>query len=281
MTDKTHSSISSPKPLPLKPADVKQRKCQRKTRRRAQIALKKNLDQLEKGGAVRTSELLRAQTRLSRLSRKLLEAQENERKLVAKEIHDGISGDLAAIKICLEERLHKMKDNPRKGEISLERLISAINDTLQVTRRISAHLRPSILDDLGLISTIDWLCRRFEKHHPQIHLQRRLEIEENDVPEQLKIVIYRILKETLANVAKYSAADQVQISLVKFGNELQLRVKDNGCGLAIERINSETEPMRGNDLSNLRDRAEICGGRLEIASKAGAGTAIHLKLPLN
>jgi signal transduction histidine kinase len=279
MTDKTHKSISSPKLLPLKPAGVKLRKCERKAGRKAQAELKKAHDKLEERVAARTSELMKAQTRLWLLSRKILEAQEIERKLVAREIHDGISGDLAAIKICLEERLHRMKDNPQKGEISLEKIISTINDTLQVTRRISAHLHPSMLDDLGLVSTIDWLCRRFEKYHPQIHVERQFEIEENDVPEQLKIAIYRVLQETMRKVAKYSAADQVQISLVKYGNELQLKVKDNGCGLDFESINSETDPMRGNGLTNMRDRAEICGGKLEIKSKPGAGTTIHLILP--
>jgi signal transduction histidine kinase len=126
--------------------------------------------------------LLKSQARLWLLSRQILDAQENERKLVVREIHNGISGNLAAIKICLEERLRKMKGNPPAGKISLEKIISTINDTIQETRRISAHLRPLMLDDLGLVSTIDSFCRRFGKYHPQIRVERRLEIVDDDIP---------------------------------------------------------------------------------------------------
>ena len=223
--------------------------------------------------------LRESERRLRELSRKILDAQENERKLVAQEIHDSISGDLAAIKICLEEKLHKMKGDPPGNAISLERIISTIEDTIRETRRISARLRPSMLDDLGLFSTIDWFCRDFEKYHPEIRMVRRLEIEEDDVPEQLKVVVYRIMQEAMNNVAKHSDADRVDISLVKFGDELKLSVQDNGCGLDFERIRSNPDPLSGYGLSNMRDRAEICGGKLEINSKPGAGTAVHLTLP--
>jgi PAS domain S-box-containing protein len=223
--------------------------------------------------------LRESERRLRELSRKILDAQENERKLVAQEIHDSISGDLAAIKICLEEKLHKMKGDPPGNAISLEKIISTIEDTIRETRRISARLRPSMLDDLGLFSTIDWFCRDFEKYHPEIRMVRRLEIEEDDVPEQLKVVVYRIMQEAMNNVAKHSDADRMDISLVKFGDELKLSVQDNGCGLDFEKIRSNPNPLSGYGLSNMRDRAEICGGKLEINSKPGAGTAIHLTLP--
>jgi signal transduction histidine kinase len=223
--------------------------------------------------------LQESERRLRELSRKILDAQENERKLVAQEIHDSISGDLAAIKICLEEKLHKMKGDPPGNAISLEKIISTIEDTIRETRRISARLRPSMLDDLGLFSTIDWFCRDFEKYQPEIRMVRRLEIEEDDVPEQLKVVVYRIMQEAMNNVAKHSDADRMDISLVKFGDELKLSVQDNGCGLDFERIRSNPDPLSGYGLSNMRDRAEICGGKLEINSKPGAGTAVHLTLP--
>jgi signal transduction histidine kinase len=265
--------------LPLKLASVKERKSERTARRKAQTELKKAHDELEKRIATRTAELLESQMRLRRLSREILEAQENERKLLAWEIHDSISGDLAAIKICLEEKLHRMKGKPPDGTISLEKIIATIDDTIRETRHISAHLRPSMLDDLGLVSTLDWFCRRFEKYHLQIRVERRLEVKEEDVPEQLKIVIYRILQEAMHNVAKHSGGERVRISLVKFGNALRLSIQDNGCGLDFEKISSNPDPMSGCGLANMRDRAEICGGSLEITSKPGAGTAIHLTLP--
>jgi len=223
--------------------------------------------------------LLKSERRLRRLSRKIMDAQENERKLLAREIHDSISGDLAAIKMCLEEKLNKMTGDPPEDIVSLESIISTTQETIQETRRISARLRPSMLDDLGLISTIDWFCREFEEHHRQIHIVRRLEIEEDDVPEELKVVIYRILQEAINNVAKHSDADRVLIGLVKNDRELKLSVQDNGHGFDLESVGSNPDPMSGYGLSNMRDRAEICGGKLEITSKAGAGTTVQLILP--
>jgi PAS domain S-box-containing protein len=223
--------------------------------------------------------LQESERRLRRLSRKILDAQENERKLLAREIHDSISGDLAAIKMCLEEKLHKMAGDPPDDRVSLETIIAATEGTIRETRRISAHLRPSMLDDLGLISTIGWFCREFEKNHQDIRMLQRLELEEADVPEELKVVIYRILQESLNNVAKHSEADRVRIELVKNGEELKLTVEDNGCGLDFEKVGSSADPMSGFGLSNMRDRAEICGGKLEIISQAGAGTTVHLILP--
>jgi len=267
--------------LPLKLADVRQRKCDRQARRQAQDELKKAHAELERRVVDRTAELLQSQTRLWLLSRKILEAQESERKRVAKEIHDSISGDLAAIKICLEERLHKMKGGPPEGETSIEKIVSIINDTIQETRRISAHLRPSMLDDLGLVSTIEWFCRRFERYQPKIRVLRRLNIEKDEVPDQLKIVIYRILQEAMHNVAKHSEADHVQISLWKLPNQLKMSVEDNGCGFDFERVKAATDAMSGNGLANMRDRAEICGGNLEIVSEPQAGTSIYLTLPLS
>ena len=223
--------------------------------------------------------LRESEERLRQLSRKILYAQENERKLVAQEIHDSISGGLAAIKICLEEKLHKMKGDPPDGSFPLEKIISMMGDTIQETRRISARLRPSLLDDLGLFPTFDWFCREFEKQYPAVRVFHRLEIEETDVTEPFKVVIYRILQEAMNNVAKHSEADRVQINLSKTGGELKLNVQDNGCGIDFAKSTLNSDPMSGYGLSNMRDRAEICGGKLKITSKAGNGTIVQLTLP--
>ena len=266
--------------LPLKLADVRKRKMEHIARRNAQEELRRAQSELESRVAARTAELLQSQTRLRRLSRKILASQENERKVLAREIHDSISGDLAAIKICLEDKLYRKKKNLPDDNVSLEKLITIINHTIQETRHISARLRPSMLDDLGLVSTINWYCRKFRDYCPQIRIKKHLEIEENDVPDQLKVVIYRILQEAMHNVARHSDADRVRISLKRSGNELALSVEDNGCGLEVERICINPDSMGGYGMANMRERAETCGGRLEVASEPGAGTAVHLTLPI-
>jgi len=223
--------------------------------------------------------LRESEERLRQLSRKILDAQENERKLVAQEIHDSISGSLAAVKMFLEEKLHKMEGDSQGDTKYLEKIISMIGDTIQETRRISARLRPSMLDDVGLFPTIEWFCQEFEKYYPKIQVVRRLEIEEDDIAEQQKVVIYRVLQEAMNNVAKHSEADRVHIYLVKSGNRLKLSVADSGCGFDFESIRADHDPLSGYGLSNMQDRAEICDGKLEIRSKPEAGTTIELMLP--
>ena len=223
--------------------------------------------------------LLASEQRQRELSHKILESQESERRLVAQDIHDSISGGLAAIRLCLEEKLSKMKGDPPDDGFTLEKIIAMITNTIQETRRISARLRPSILDDLGLFATIDWFCREFEEHYPQIRVVCRLEIEEKDLDDKMKVVIYRILQEAMNNVAKHSEADQVQVLLRKSGSRLKLSVQDSGRGFDFEKIQSNRDPLRGFGLANMQDRAEICGGKLEIRSKPQAGTTIVLMLP--
>jgi PAS domain S-box-containing protein len=217
--------------------------------------------------------------RLRELSRKTLDAQENERKLLAQEIHDSIGGSLAAIKFGLEEKLENMPSSPPENGISLEKIVTMVEETIRETRRISAHLRPSMLDDLGLFPTIDWLCREFKKLYPEIRTHRKLEIQEDDIAEPLKVVIYRVLQEAMNNVAKHSEAEVVKLGLIRAGNNVELSVIDNGRGFNLEKTISKSDPMSGFGLTGMIDRAEICGGRLNITSKKGQGTAIHLILP--
>jgi signal transduction histidine kinase len=136
-----------------------------------------------------------------------------------------------------------------------------------------------MLDDLGLFPTVDWFCREFEKSYPEIRVVRQFEVEEDAVGEKMKVVVYRILQEAMNNVAKHSEAGRVFIDIVKFGNKLKLNVRDNGCGFDFETISANPNPMSGYGLSNMRDRAEICGGELYITSKPGDGTTLRLTLP--
>ena len=116
------------------------------------------------------TELRQTQKQLRELSRKILDAQENERRLVAQEIHDSIGGSLAAIKFALEEKLEGMGQVPSSEVISVEKIISFVDEAIKETRRISARLRPSLLDDLGLLATISWTCREFENLYPAIQI---------------------------------------------------------------------------------------------------------------
>ncbi|MGD9306032.1 MAG: PAS domain S-box protein [Desulfobacterales bacterium] len=223
--------------------------------------------------------LQQTEQRLRDLSRKILETQENERKLVAQELHDSVGGSLAAIKFALEEKLDTMQDSASGESMSLKNIISYVDDTIKETRRISSHLRPSMLDDLGLLPTIRWFCREFEKVHPDVRIDQQLDIEEDMTSESLKIVIYRVLQEALNNVAKHSNADFARLSLARHGDQIELGVEDNGCGFEVEAVLSSDDPLMGYGLSGMCDRAEICGGACEITSSIGKGTTVRISLP--
>jgi signal transduction histidine kinase len=219
------------------------------------------------------------QVQLSELSRKILEAQENERKKVSQEIHDSIGGSLAAIKFALEEKLESMEQNSQSNVISLEKIVTYVDETIKETRRISAHLRPSLLDDIGLLATISWFCREFEKLHPEMQIEQQLNVAENMVPEKLKIVVYRVLQEALNNIGKHSEATRVRLELNKRDNRIELTVADNGCGFDPGEKLSDATVASGLGLSGMQDRTTLCDGKFEIVSEKKKGTTLRISLP--
>ncbi|MGW8303228.1 MAG: PAS domain S-box protein [Desulfobacterales bacterium] len=224
-------------------------------------------------------EVKRAGMQMRELSRKILDAQENERKLVAQEIHDSIGGSLAAIKFALEEKLESMGKIHSSEGISLEKIISYVDEAINESRRISANLRPSLLDDLGLLATLSWFCREFGKMYPDIQIEKQLDVAEDEIPEMLKVVIYRVLQEAMNNVAKHSDAKWIRLHLAKSDNRIEFSVADNGCGFDPEEKFSESTTVGGFGLMSMRDRTILCDGRFEIASEKGKGTTVHISLP--
>jgi signal transduction histidine kinase len=229
----------------------------------------------------KTEDALRKSERgLRRISRKLARAQETERKHLARELHDSIGGKLSGIKYGVEKVLKEMGDKQPSAGISLEDVVSMVKETIEDSRRFSARLRPPELDDLGLLRTIRSACRQFEKLYSGIRVETELNTEEEEIPEPLKIVIYRVLQEALTNVAKYSNAQAVRISLGKKDNGSELIIQDNGDGFRLEDLNgSAADGMNQKGLSNMRERTELSGGVFRIESEKGRGTTIRAFWP--
>jgi signal transduction histidine kinase len=287
--------------LPLKLKDVKQRHADVMTRLKAEADLKKAHSELEKKVALRTVELSRtvealveeiaertqteqalrdSEQALRHLSLKIIETQENERRQIAKELHDSIGSSLAAIKFAVEGKLLTMVNGPPRDTIPLEKIASHIHDTIKEVRRISTNLRPSMLDDLGLLATIKWYCRSSGELHADSRIETKLALKDDDVPEYSKIVIYRVLQEALNNALRHSGADTIQVSLTAAKDRLRLCVKDNGCGFDPEDAIQITDPLSGYGLKGMSDRAEVVGGSLSLDSSPGRGTTVCLELPL-
>jgi signal transduction histidine kinase len=222
--------------------------------------------------------LRRSEKHLRLLSAKLIEAQERERKLIARELHDSIGASLTAIIYGLEDSLDKASG--QQGT-QLKEILSMARETVEETRRISTNLRPAIVDDLGILATIRWFARQFQGLYGDIDIVQQLEVQEDTIAEPLKIVIYRILQEALNNVAKHSGAGTVRVSLRQTGGKLRLTIEDDGKGFNAEVLARQTETEVGMGLESMKERTELSGGSFVIRSARGQGTVIEVSWPLS
>jgi PAS domain S-box-containing protein len=218
-------------------------------------------------------ELKESAERLKYLSAQLLITQEKERKLIANEIHDSLGSSLGAIKFRVEQVLQN------GGIGDPENIIPFIQKTIEESRRIQMALRPSTLDDLGILPTLNWLCREFQKTYSSIHIKTQFNIEEKDVPDILKTVIYRICQEAFNNIAKHSKAKVARLSLRK-SDQIELVIEDDGQGFNLEKMLSTENDNRGLGLTSMRERTELSRGLFAIQSIHGSGTAIRVSWPL-
>lgn len=224
------------------------------------------------------NDLRESESRGHLLSIQLLAAQERERRNMATEIHDSIGSSLAAIKFRVESILAKMEERHPLCD-SLKDIIPFIQETIEEARRIQMNLRPSILDDFGILATINWFCRQFTAIHPAVSLSQEIGVDEKEVPEPLKIVIFRILQEAFTNIAKHSRASRIVVCLEKNDREIELAVRDNGVGFQGKKPSEGDDTGRGLGLESMTERAELSGGTFAIESTA-KGTSLSVKWDL-
>jgi signal transduction histidine kinase len=141
------------------------------------------------------------------------------------------------------------------------------------------NLRPSILDDFGILTTIGWFCRQYESTYSEIRVKQEINIGEDEISDSLKTIIFRILQEAMNNIAKHSKANGVVIALRKADQAIELIVRDNGRGFKREEVLSRKRSSRGLGLDSMRERTELTGGRFAIES-GDSGTVIEASWPL-
>ena len=228
----------------------------------------------------RTDEMLKhSELKLRFLSSQVLANQEQERKRVAMELHDGIGQSLTAIKFCVESSIEgRGKGEKSTGLSSLEQVVPMIQGTIEEVRKIAMDLRPSSLDDLGLAATITWFCRQFQLIYSGIRIKKRIFVDTKTMPENLKTSIFRILQETFNNVAKHSGADLIRLDLIQDETSVRLTIEDNGTGFEIGKQNKNALD-HGFGLPGLQERAELAGGIFSICSKKEKGTTVQVIWP--
>ncbi len=230
----------------------------------------------------RSLELAKANEALRDLSKRLISAHEEERKRIAGEIHDTLGSFLAAIKFKVESfhvQIGKTASGSTEYSNTINTIIPLIQECVEECRRIQMDLRPSILDDLGLLAGLSWFCRRFQTTYSNIQIEPGIEVEEGDVPFPLKIVVFRVTQEAMNNIAKHSKADLVRLRLRKIDGAIELILQDNGQGFNLEKVLNSESTGRGLGLRSMRERTEFSGGSFAIQSAEGKGTIIRASWP--
>ncbi len=215
--------------------------------------------------------------RLQLLSQQLVEAQEAERRHIARELHDEIGQTLTAVKINLQAM--QRRANVSDLTASLHESMDIVEQAIQQVRNLSLDLRPSLLDDLGLIATLRWyldrqarwagLSTQFTATPPDLHL-----------PANLETVCFRLVQEALTNALRHAQAHTIQVDLQQLEKELRLLISDDGIGFEVEPTLKQVVYGKGLGLVGMQERVSLLGGRFELESTPGQGTQIRVFLPL-
>jgi signal transduction histidine kinase len=223
----------------------------------------------------RETEHRRAQETLQVLSRRLLEAQESERRAIARELHDELGQALQALKINLQTVQRFPKENGRRVEES----IAIVDHTLQQVRNLSVDLRPSLLDDLGLVAALEWYVDRQAK---RVGFVGHCVADPQDlrVDPTVETVCFRVAQEALTNIARHAQATEVWVDLRRREQTLFLLVRDDGIGFDVSAARERVIGGASFGLLGMQERVELAGGHFEIRSAAGRGTEIHVRFPL-
>jgi PAS domain S-box-containing protein len=224
----------------------------------------------------RADEALRqSREELRELSAAAHTVREQEQRRVAREIHDELGQSLTALKMDVAWMMGNLSAGSPSLNDKLGAMQSQLDATVAATRRIAADLRPLMLDDLGLIPAAEWLAQNFSE---RTGIPCKLQIRPPDLEfaEPHASTLYRILQESLTNVARHAKADRVDISIERTDGALKLAVRDNGRGFSP----AEARTHKTYGLLGLRERTVLLGGEANIASEPGRGTTIEVRIPL-
>lgn len=265
--------------------------------KKAQEDIEKSHNELELRVNRRTAELTKANSRLQRqidkrimtekkliksreqlrvLSTHLQSIREDERTLVAREIHDELGQALTALNFdssWLYNHLPKERDDLQK---KVKSMLEIINLTMNKVKRLSSELRPGILDDLGIVAAIEWQANNFQDT-TGISCDVDIEPDEINLDNEIGTAIFRIFQETLTNVARHAKASMVKVQLKNTKNSIVLRVNDNGIGITKKQIDSSSSL----GILGIIERVRALNGEVRINGTQGSGTTVTVKIPEN
>jgi signal transduction histidine kinase len=228
---------------------------------------------LERLSALRFDEVVHARSALQDLSARLVEVQETERRALSRELHDEVGQGLSALLLAIGNAAAMISpnDNP-EARVQLLDTRRLAEKTVAVVRDMCLLLRPSMLDDLGLVPALEWQAREVSRTEPiRVTVQAESALEE--LSDDYKTCIYRIVQEALRNATRHAKAKLVQVALTQDDKALRLTIKDDGKGFAPER-------EKGIGLLGMEERVKRLDGTFQVQSAPGTGTTINVVLPL-
>lgn len=231
---------------------------------REQESLQRERDLLEKQVRERTASLAELATHLQNV-------REDERGHLARELHDELGALLTAAKLDVARIRSRLGASLPEATERLEHLTRTLNSGIALKRRIVEDLRPSSLSHLGLVASLEILAREFEERSG---LSIATDLEPVELGGAAQLTVYRLVQESLTNMAKYAGATQAEVSLHNFDSYITVMVKDNGKGFKPENVGSASHGLAG-----MRHRVEAAGGKLTVSSTEGSGTQIGAVLP--
>ncbi|MGH9380998.1 MAG: sensor histidine kinase [Thermoanaerobaculia bacterium] len=223
-------------------------------------------------------EVARSERRFRRLSRAVWQVQEEEHRRLARELHDGLGQLLVALKGRLE--MLSRGDLDTAATSAVAECVAMAAEALEQTRELSRLLRPTVLDDLGLESALRWLARTL-RARSGLEVALTTRGAEQRIDPDIETLAFRVVQEALTNVLKHSGTRQAEVDLAVEDQQLRLVVRDRGRGFEPQRALAELEEHGGLGLRGIHDRVGLLGGRTRVESTPGAGTTLHVRVPLN
>jgi signal transduction histidine kinase len=229
---------------------------------------------LERQAQARYEEVAQARSQLKDLSARLVEAQETERRALSRELHDEVGQSLSAVLLELGNLASGLR---ARSEEQARRQVDVIKElveaTVRVVRNMALLLRPSMLDDLGLVPALRWQAREVSKRTP-MDVSVAAELQSDDYPDEYKTCIYRVVQEALHNCSRHSQASTVRIRVHEEPSRLILSIQDDGRGF-------DFTESRGMGLLGIQERVAQLGGRCQVHSSRGSGTLLTVELPFH
>ncbi len=230
---------------------------------------------LEHLSVERLNEVLQAKKALQELSARLVEVQETERRSLSRELHDEVGQVMSALLLGVSNVSASISPQTiEQAKVELQEIKRVAEKTVAVIRDMSLLLRPSMLDDLGLIPALEWQAREISRNN-KVRVEVTVDPEsmaDQDLPDEQKTCVYRVVQEALRNVIRHAKARTVQIRMTQNAKSLCLLIKDDGQGFLPER-------HKGVGLLGMEERVKHLNGTFRIDSNLGSGTTIHIELP--